>query len=219
MSFEQKAVELIAALLKAFPDRIYPIGAAAVAGNGGEESGLNPVEEVHPISNSLRGYGWFQDTGPRRTAFFNWCNDNHLSVNSDEGNIGYLIHELQTTYANVITAMAADPTLDGKTKIFMDLFERPNAKYANLDTRRKFAKRAYDAWVLSAHAVADPAPVTVPAAPPAARAGAAVGTVAGGAAAAVAHASGVTHNPIWLVAIVAAFIFGGFIIAQVVKGK
>lgn len=172
-TFETKSLMLIDELLSTFPD-LYLYGACAIAGNGGEESGgLNPVTEDHPLGGGLGGYSWFQWTGPRRIAFFSWCNAKAIDPNSDAAAIGFLIHELQTTQAAAITAMEKVPSLGDKVEAFMNTFERPNQAVAHLDVRIQYANRAlaYYKANSSPAPAAQPAPTTTPPPPPVAAAG------------------------------------------------
>ena len=77
---------------------------AGLVGNLGGESGeFEDLQEKRPtIPGSKGGRGWAQWTGysstnNRRKLFEDWCVQSRLDPDSDEGNYGYLVHELQTT--------------------------------------------------------------------------------------------------------------------------
>lgn len=223
MSFETHAVTLIGRLLATFPGKIDLLGSCAIAGNGGEESnGLTAAQEAHPISGGVGGYGWFQWTGPRRKAFFNWCAKAKLDPRTDEANIGFLIYELSTTQTSALTAMAREATLESKTKAFMNTFERPNAKYAHLPVRLEFARRALATWkekgaasVIKVPAKPLPSILPVPSiqVPPTA-----VGGIAAATGGAVAKVAGV-HDPIWLVGIVIGLFIGYVVVHALLKRR
>lgn len=99
--------------------------AAGVFGNAGHESGgFRLLQEIAP-QGGAGGWGWFQETGPRRTAMLAWCRARHLDPASDEANYGYLLQELRSTEAAALRALKACTTLEAATETFCRLFERP----------------------------------------------------------------------------------------------
>jgi hypothetical protein len=122
--------------------------AAAILGNiGWECSGFKAFQEKKPLKGSgAGGLGWCQWTGPRRDQFVNWLKDHGLDYHDDEANYGYLLYELQGTHRQSLNAVKGQPTINSATKVFMDVFERPNARYANLDGRINFANIALNEY-------------------------------------------------------------------------
>jgi tail lysozyme len=99
--------------------------AAGVLGNLGHESaGFEILHEIGQPEGS-GGYGWAQWTGPRRTAFFDWCNNKGLDWRSDDANYGFLRHELQTSERATIPALKGANTLSEAVRTFQEVFERP----------------------------------------------------------------------------------------------
>ena len=79
----------------------------------------------------------------------NWVTENGLDTSSYKANYGYLLHELQTTYASSVRSLKQTRTIEVATTDFMHTFENPGI--LNLSQRIKFAKlalqefeRAYD---------------------------------------------------------------------------
>lgn len=80
--------------------------AAGVVSNLVAESGLQAVNERHPlIPGSRGGFGWAQWTASRRRDFEAWAAKNGLSTSSDAANYGFLIHELSTRYPGIVSAL------------------------------------------------------------------------------------------------------------------
>lgn len=124
---------------------ISEVQAAAVLGNLGHESGgFNQMQEVSPLGGGQGGYGWAQWTGPRRRQFFAWCEENDLSVNSREGNYGFLKHELKGTESRAMIALRRKGSLRDAVIAFEMGFERAGVKH--YDSRIKWAEIALDAY-------------------------------------------------------------------------
>jgi hypothetical protein len=70
----------------------------------------------------------------REHDFTNW--------RDDEANYGYLLHELRGSQRPSLNAVKGTSSVESATKTFMDIFERPNAKYAALDGRIGLARLA-----------------------------------------------------------------------------
>ena len=120
--FRAKAPLIIAWLMRDFGLKDFQ--AAGVVGNTGREClGFTELrEEGQPAGRG--GYGWQQWTGPRRVTFLNWCASNKLDWRSDAGNYGYMKHELQTSYAYVITHLRETSNIDEATEVFEHFYER-----------------------------------------------------------------------------------------------
>lgn len=169
--FESKAPGIMALLMRDFPP-LSVDDAAAPLGNLGEESGgFVLLQEQDPIGGGAGGFGWAQWTGPRRTQYLAYCSRNKLDPKSDRANYGFLFTELKGDYARALAKVRAAFGLDAKVAAFMNTFEMPNAKYAHLDARIAYAKRAIAAYqaapkpiapLFTVPAVADPAPDPAP---------------------------------------------------------
>lgn len=148
-TFEQHAVWLMERLLADLPK--WGIDdAAACAGNGGGESGLQAVQEK-AVPAPKGGYDWFQWTGPRRTALYKFCQAHGYDVDSDEANYQFLRFELEGTEKAAVQRVAVarrgpgqPDDLYAKTVAFEEAFERAGIK--NWDARYAFAKRALVAY-------------------------------------------------------------------------
>ena len=117
--------------------------AAGVFGNAGHESGgLRSLQEVGH-KKGRGGFGWFQWTGPRRVAFESWCKSRGLSVVSDEANYGFLVHELTTTYKNVVAALKRTRTLNEAVQVFEKLYEA--AGVVSMASRESWGRLALSA--------------------------------------------------------------------------
>jgi hypothetical protein len=137
--FDQKAPLIMKKLMSDFS--LTKVQAAGIMGNLGHESGgLRILQEVNPIGSGPGGYGWAQWTGSRRTDFQNWCQANGVTMQSDEGNYGFLCHELNGSEKTTIPALKAASTLTVATEVFCQVFERPGI--VHLSSRVKWANRA-----------------------------------------------------------------------------
>jgi hypothetical protein len=140
--FSQKAAPVIAQLIRDIP-QWGRMDAAACLGNLGAESGLEAIQEAHPVSGR-GGFGWAQWTGPRRVAFENWCNSHAYSQTSDIANYSFLLQELRTTYAAVVRDVAAAPDLLTKTAAFEHYYE--GAGIVRMQARDSFAAVALQSY-------------------------------------------------------------------------
>jgi hypothetical protein len=114
--------------------------ADGIFGNIGHEcNGFKSLQEQSPIAGR-GGYGWMQWTGPRRVKFENWCRDNNRSVNDDEANYLYLIHESTNDERAALEALRLTHTRDDAVRVWMEKNERPGVPA--LDSRISWAKRA-----------------------------------------------------------------------------
>lgn len=121
-AFEEKAPAVISALMEKFELRDFQ--AAGVLGNLGHESG--GFVYLHELGQpeGKGGYGWGQWTGPRRIEFLNWCSTRGLDWQSDEANLGYLIHDLSAEYRSTISALLKCTSLSGAILAFERNYER-----------------------------------------------------------------------------------------------
>ena len=134
--FRQKAPVVMRRLIHDVS--VSEVQAAAMLGNiGWECGGFKALQEVKPVMGGIGGLGWCQWTAARRTSFVNWLRDNGWGDNyhDDEANYGYLLYELRGSQRSSLSAVKGTSRVDSATKTFMDIFERPNAKYAALDNR------------------------------------------------------------------------------------
>jgi hypothetical protein len=141
--FRQKAPVVMRRLIRDV--NVSEVQAAAMLGNiGWECGGFKALQEVKPKMGGLGGLGWCQWTAARRTSFVNWLRDNGWGENyhDDEANYGYLLYELRGPQRSSLSAVKGTSLVDAATKTFMDIFERPNVKYAALDNRVNLARIA-----------------------------------------------------------------------------
>lgn len=144
--FRSRAVDGMRALIARYGLAVED--AAAIFGNLGYESGgFKSLQEKKPVvAGSKGGYGWGQWTGPRRNAFMAWCAAKGLPPSSDEANLGYLCHELDTTEAKAIPAVKRAKSLRDKVVAFELAFERAGVKaYAKRLTWAQMALEAFHA--------------------------------------------------------------------------
>lgn len=126
--------------------KLTPEQASGIVGNGGAESGLKAIQEKNP-SSGRGGYGFFQWTGPRRTAFEAWCKEQGLKQDSYEANYGFLVHELKTTHKKSLAQVRKTATAKAAAETFGYHFEKfagyeQIAGNPNYATRVKLAERA-----------------------------------------------------------------------------
>jgi hypothetical protein len=134
--FRQKAPVVMRRLIQDVS--VSEVQAAGMLGNiGWECGGFKALQEVKPVMGGIGGLGWCQWTAARRSSFVNWLKDNGWGENyhDDEANYGYLLYELRGPQRSSLNAVKGTSKVDSATKTFMDIFERPNAKYAALDNR------------------------------------------------------------------------------------
>lgn len=150
-----------------------PIHAAAIVGNLGGESGLEAINERHPIVPGSRGgWSWAQWTADRRDNFEDYVHTHGLALDSDQAAYEFLVKELTGTEKHALDQTKKTTALEAAVYTFEVLFERPSDPQGGLPSRVAFAKRALAAAGHQVFVPAKPAVVTLPA-PPAV----AVGTV------------------------------------------
>lgn len=141
--FERKAPGIMRELIPALT--IDELDAAAILGNLGHESDGFRAHQEYGHTGSSGGIGWAQWTEVRRRAFERWCRENGLDTRSDDGNLGFLIHELtNTSEKRVLPIMRSVDGLRAKTIKFCDVFERPGVKA--YEKRVAYAERALAAY-------------------------------------------------------------------------
>jgi len=102
-------------------------GAAAIAGNLGHESGLNPRAR-----GPSGDYGLPQWTGSRKRNFFAYCAKHGYDRNSFDAQLDYVIHELRGPYRSAIVAVKRPGSLMQKVQRFERIYEVAGIKhYAN----------------------------------------------------------------------------------------
>lgn len=146
-----------------------PIHAAAIIGNFGGESGLDPNinEKVPLVAGSRGGFGWEQATGSRRVALEKWAASHNLDAGSDEANYGFLLWELvdnplirgDGTEVHALAQLRKTTTIEAAVFTFEVLFERPSDPEGGVSSRVAFARRALAA---AGHAVPPIQPIVPP---------------------------------------------------------
>lgn len=140
--FQTKAPKIIADLRRDLATT--KIQSCGIMGNVGRECcGFLLMQEVRPRFGA-GGYGWCQWTGPRRASFFAFCAAHGLSVDSDEGNYAYLLHELRTTQAAALMQLKRHNDLTACVTVFEQYFER--AGVPNIPDRVRYAEIALAAF-------------------------------------------------------------------------
>lgn len=124
---------------------------AAIMGNIQQESGFDPT--IEEIGNAV-GFGLCQWSYERRTNLINWCNNNGYDYSTVEGQLAYLIYELEggdPTCVSLMNQMCGG--LEGfkqltdvalATQIFQQCFER--AGIPNMGNRIDAANEFYNKW-------------------------------------------------------------------------
>lgn len=120
---------------------ITPAQAAGIVGNLAHESdNFRAFNEY----NGGGGIGYAQWTGPRADAFRAWSAANGLDPTSYDANLGFLVHELQTTENRALRAIRAATTPAASTSAFMTSYERPGVPA--LGSRLSYANQAAAAY-------------------------------------------------------------------------
>jgi len=114
---------------------LIDIHGAAIAGVAGAESGLQAIQEHHPISGR-GGFGWHQWTGDRRNAL------EAFAASLDVANYLFLIHELQTSQAHALERLKQTKTIEAATFTFISQFERPSDAQTELARALPLARLA-----------------------------------------------------------------------------
>lgn len=108
------------------------IQARGIYGNLMQESGLDP----NAVSKDGHySYGIAQWTGSRKEKLFKKYGTNPTL----DQQLDFLWEELNTTHKSALEGLKNSHTILDATKSFMDKFEKPHPKYANLKARVNFA--------------------------------------------------------------------------------
>lgn len=97
-----------------------------------DESGLNPgINEISPIVPGSRGgYGLYQLTGPRRRAYEAYAADRGIPLDSVDGQLDFLMTELQGPEARAASAIMSTKTPGEAGAAIVNEFLRPSPEYA-----------------------------------------------------------------------------------------
>ncbi|MFP5522042.1 phage tail tip lysozyme [Peptococcus simiae] len=118
--------------------------ACGVMANIQHESGF--VADINEFSGG-GGYGICQWTGGRRTSLVSWCKNNGYSEKTLEGQLWYLKHETEGTYAKINDYMIRIPnTADGAYeagRYWCAKWERPLDQVGQPRSRGQMAKNKY----------------------------------------------------------------------------
>lgn len=136
-AFDNLCVRVIKDLMRDLD--LTPEQAAGIVGNAGAESGLKAIQEANPTSGR-GGFGWFQWTGPRRTAFEKWVKAQGFKQDSYEANYGFLLQELMTSEKDALRRLKLTTTAKAAAETFEASYERAGVKA--WPARVKFAERA-----------------------------------------------------------------------------
>jgi hypothetical protein len=110
--------------------------AAGVLGNiGWECGGFRTLQEQNPVMGGRGGLGWCQWTGIRRVNFERFLQERNADYRDDEANYNFLLSELQGPQKDSVQALRQANSVETATRGFMNIFERPAAKYAHLEDR------------------------------------------------------------------------------------
>ena len=114
----------------------------------GVMANIDKESTFKPTATSRGGsYGLCQWTGSRKTDLFNFCSKNGLDASTVEGQIDFLLYELQTGYKSVWNTLKSTPnTADGAYNAayrFCYDFERPASKASRSSERASLAKSTY----------------------------------------------------------------------------
>lgn len=111
--------------------------AAGIAGNIQVESGFNPTA----VGDNGTSFGLAQWHKERRAKFVSWTAKRNYDVNSVEGQLEYLWHELNTSESNALNKLKQQKNPADSAYAFAKYFERPS-KISNL--RLKYAEDIYN---------------------------------------------------------------------------
>ncbi|MCA9774436.1 MAG: hypothetical protein KC466_18605 [Myxococcales bacterium] len=114
---------------------ISEMQAAAILGNLAQETGNFTL--LQQINGNAFGYS--QWVGPRKRAFLAYARENG-GKHSVEANYGFLLHEIETQYPEMMGRIRSAETLEEASRIFMREFLRPSKTHANLPARLRYAE-------------------------------------------------------------------------------
>jgi hypothetical protein len=133
--------------------------AAAVVGNiGWETAGFRVLKEIDPLLGGRGAIGYGSWTAARRDAFEAFLKAKGLDYASDEANYGFLLQELQTTQIFTVKSVRAASSLEEATRVFQNIYLRPNAQFAHFDNRLALARLALQTFkgAFQSSSAADP---------------------------------------------------------------
>jgi hypothetical protein len=158
-SFAVKAGPIAARFMKDLG--LTDFQAAAILGNLGHESGGMQADlreggskgPAWTANTPLKGYGWAQWTNTkagngRLNDFIDFVKTNFNGYDitqnaaTDDHNYSYLLHEFATSQKNSIAKLKTTTNINDAVTVFMNVFERPNALYAHVDSRINYAQQA-----------------------------------------------------------------------------
>jgi hypothetical protein len=114
---------------------ISEVQAAAILGNLAQETGnFTLLQQINGTA-----FGYSQWLGPRKRAFLAYARENG-GKHSVEANYGFLLHEIETQYPEMMGRIRSAETLEEASRIFMREFLRPSKAHANLPARLRYAE-------------------------------------------------------------------------------
>lgn len=120
--------------------RLVVDGSAAIVGNLSQESGTHLDATVHRRVADHGSGGIAEWRLDRLTRLEKFAEDHQLNVADLTTQLLYLIWEMENIYPTLNASLkAGGRTVANLTANFMQVFERPATKYANLDNRIKQA--------------------------------------------------------------------------------
>jgi hypothetical protein len=124
---------------------LSPTHAAGIAGNFAHEANAKGridygINEIKPLHGGRGGYGAAQWTGPRRVGLENFAKKEGLPLNSRETQMKYFDQERMGSEKRAFDRLAKTGDVNSATKSFMQNYERPNARLANLEARQHHAQ-------------------------------------------------------------------------------
>jgi hypothetical protein len=112
-------------------------GAAALLGNGWQESNLNPTG---PAGDSGASRGMFQWDPNRYAAMSMWAREQGLNPNDRRTQLGYAVNELKQYYPQLWQQLQQGGDVGQLTQAIFSIFERGDPKLANMKNRTSFAQ-------------------------------------------------------------------------------
>jgi len=104
-----------------------PVEAAAIVGNGAQESGF----DTEAIGDGGQAFGLWQHNGPRKNAMLNAAKSAGRNIADPDFQMDYVWHELNTSENKALKAMRKTDNPRHTSYVFSKYFERPNPKFAN----------------------------------------------------------------------------------------
>ena len=159
--FEARAPSVMAGFMRDLG--LTDVEAAGILGNLGQESGLEVVQERHPVAGR-GGFGWPQWTGSRRVAYERYCHVQGIAETEPAANYGFMVLELRGAFAHALKQLRLCRTVEAATQTFETYYEM--AGIVALGRRVAFAKEALalfhahrDAAPMESHMTAETAPL------------------------------------------------------------